>query len=149
MNSRCRIIRDKAGPRIAASSACGSIVLPEVRDALTIILAIGSGGTLQERSQLSDPTDPIMRHEVAVSPVASVAPLEVDFTTEIDAARREIKDLLDAMAAGKQIACSEELMALCEQVVRQTGTSVEETDVENWAKELADDLSKFTDEGLR
>lgn len=98
---------------------------------------------------MSDPTDPIMRHEVAVSPVASVAPLEVDFTTEIDAARREIKDLLDAMAAGKQIACSEELMALCEQVVRQTGTSVEETDVENWAKELADDLSKFTDEGLR
>ncbi len=60
-------------------------------------------------------------------------------------AKREIEDLLVAMGSGKPIACSEELMKLCERFVHRLDADDEMKDVEDWAMKLASDLSKFAD----
>lgn len=65
---------------------------------------------------------------------------------EIDAVRKEIEDLLDAMSRGEPLNRSEDVMILGSRLAGQLENPSEADDVTSWSEKLAADLGKFRDE---
>jgi len=67
-------------------------------------------------------------------------------SSEIETARKEIEDLLDAMSRGDPLNRSEEVMLLCSRLAGQMKDPSEADDATSWSAKLAADLGKFRDE---
>ena len=65
--------------------------------------------------------------------------------SEIDAARKEIEDLLNAMSRGEPLNRSEDVMILSSRLAEQLQKPAEAEDVTSWSEKLAADLGKFRD----